>query len=354
MGAFLGTKRRRPTERPRTHTQTSRTSDRVCYFFSRGVDALFIDRFLERLLVLDVIACWLKRDIQRDLSLSIEGYILYVTATTTTAVKMRNVSITRCCLHRVDVRKHNKDSSSSHPDAKSRRVEAEARKMRRRNGNANGARSGGTRRATTAVEYNPKLGGLEQSGFGIFEPVLNWAETNLGLVDFHGNVKQLRLSKSKREFAQIVEEGLNQHQIDPLGEASGSTSDSTTALEGERGSPPATTTTVPGGIVVAHFTAPWCKACEAMQKKMLEVYTAHRDVTFIKVDAKHNLQLCRDLGVKKLPWFQIYTPNQHTHTDTRDKEADRPELVVNVHANKENQKLLSRQISQIKQIMTNQ
>jgi hypothetical protein len=61
--------------------------------------------------------------------------------------------------------------------------------------------------------------------------------------------------------------------------------------------------------------------------------------------------------VKKLPWFQIYTPNTQklaaspSTTQMYGTKEDRPKLVVNVHANKENQNLLSRQIQEIKKIM---
>lgn len=98
-------------------------------------------------------------------------------------------------------------------------------------------------------------------------------------------------------------------------------------------------------LVVAQFTAPWCKACDAMASNMASIRRTHGDVRFIKVDASlTGPGLCRDLGVKKLPWFQIY----HTPAEP----AAEPALVVNVHANKRNQKLLSRQLEQLKRKLT--
>lgn len=267
------------------------------------------------------------------------------------------VITTRCCLNRVDLQ-HRK-SLSSHSDAVSRREQAEARKRKRRQQerSANVA-------LRTAVDFNDlkeqKKRANPNGEVGLFEQasnsVISWAE-NLGLLDAHANVKAN--IRSRFDFDKCVKEGIHRQRDNSNGDdILGSSSGERRMISGE--SEGASTS---GGIVVAMFGAPWCKACEAMQNKMLDVYRAHADVTFIRVDAKHNLQLCRDLGVKKLPWFQIYTPNtqklaaspstpvQPSTTQMYNTKEDRPKLVVNVHANKQNQNLLSRQIQEIKKIM---
>ena len=62
-----------------------------------------------------------------------------------------------------------------------------------------------------------------------------------------------------------------------------------------------------GQLVVAEFFGPWCKACKAMQPKIMQVVKEHPDVVFVKVNVEKNLSLSKDLGVKKLPWIQFYT-----------------------------------------------
>jgi thiol-disulfide isomerase/thioredoxin len=259
------------------------------------------------------------------------------------------VITTRCCLNRVDLQ-HRK-SLSSHSDAVSRREQAEARKRKRKQQerSANVA-------LRTAVDFNDlkeqKRRTNPNGEVGLFEQasnsVISWAE-NLGLIDAHANVKAN--IRSRFDFDKYVKEGIHRQHNNNDNDILGSSSEKM-KISGEREG-----ASTSGGIVVAMFGAPWCKACEAMQNKMLEVYRAHADVTFIRVDAKHNLQLCRDLGVKKLPWFQIYTPNTQklaaspSTTQMYGTKEDRPKLVVNVHANKENQNLLSRQIQEIKKIM---
>jgi len=94
-----------------------------------------------------------------------------------------------------------------------------------------------------------------------------------------------------------------------------------------------------GAVVVAQFTAPWCKACDAVNALTVDLARRHgRDVAFAKVDAgETGPGLCRDLGVKKLPWFQIYSPEG--------------ELLVSVHASRRNQKLIPRQVDQLKVLL---
>ena len=89
----------------------------------------------------------------------------------------------------------------------------------------------------------------------------------------------------------------------------------------------------------AVLTAPWCKACDAVNGLTVELARRHnKDVAFVKVDAgETGPGMCRDLGVKKLPWFQIYSPEG--------------ELLVSVHASRENQKLIPRQVDQLKVLL---
>jgi len=270
------------------------------------------------------------------------------------------VLTTRCCLNRID---HSK-SLGSHPDAQRRRAEAEKRR-RRRNQQERSANVA----LRTTVDYDQlnrrgrSSGGSEKrthGEMGLFEQasssVISWAE-NLGLVDVQANVKAN--IRSRMDFDILVEEGISNNSSSKILGTSAAGGEMMKSDQSDTSSSTSTSNSN-GGIVVAQFGAPWCKACEQMQKKMLEVYRTHTDVTFIRVDAKNNLQLCRDLGVKKLPWFQIYTPNTQklaaspsasALSTQRYTKEDRPKLVVNVHATKQNQKLLSRQIDEIKQIM---
>ncbi len=175
--------------------------------------------------------------------------------------------------------------ASAHPDALRRREEARQRRSVR-----------GDEAQDTA-----------------FQQAKRWFEEGLERVGLHLNVRAVGATE-RQEFHELVRQGV--------------------AEEGASSSAAATPS-----IVVAQFTADWCKACEEMQGKMFDVYSQHKDVTFIKVDAKDNLQLCRDLGVKRLPWLQIYDAREETNP------------LVNVHANKKNQKLLSRQLNQLKQML---
>jgi thiol-disulfide isomerase/thioredoxin len=193
------------------------------------------------------------------------------------------VITTRCCLNRVDLQ-HRK-SLSSHSDAVSRREQAEARKRKRKQQerSANVA-------LRTAVDFNDlkeqKRRTNPNGEVGLFEQasnsVISWAE-NLGLIDAHANVKAN--IRSRFDFDKYVKEGIHRQHNNNDNDILGSSSEKM-KISGEREG-----ASTSGGIVVAMFGAPWCKACEAMQNKMLEVYRAHADVTFIRVDAKHNLQV---------------------------------------------------------------
>jgi len=62
----------------------------------------------------------------------------------------------------------------------------------------------------------------------------------------------------------------------------------------------------PPQLVIADFHATWCAACRKVQP-MLEALAAERaDVTIVKIAYDQNKELCRSLGVKKLPFFHVY------------------------------------------------
>jgi thiol-disulfide isomerase/thioredoxin len=63
-----------------------------------------------------------------------------------------------------------------------------------------------------------------------------------------------------------------------------------------------------GQLVVVDFFTPSCHGCRTMFPKLKQIAAAHPDVCFVAVDASRPElgDLARDLGVTKLPWFQIF------------------------------------------------
>ena len=242
-----------------------------------------------------------------SVSASAAGRLGHGTASTSTSSSLSGVTnpnrqtgsrVRPRCLHRID----KQSLGSSHPDALARRREAERRRQQRRR----------TKDATTEVNHH-------SAALLSFDEQLTTSEPNRSLLD---------------QAADTIEGLLLQRG------GAGIKGQRTCRTRGEldrtvREAP------AKSGIVVAQFTAPWCRACDAVNKVVREAIAAHEDVTFVKVCVgKSGPKMCRDLGVKKLPWFQIYSAEE---------DAD-PRVVVNVHANKQNQRLLSRQLDQLKQM----
>mmetsp|Transcript_1373 Transcript_1373/g.3872 ORF Transcript_1373/g.3872 Transcript_1373/m.3872 type:complete len:255 (-) Transcript_1373:67-831(-) len=248
--------------------------------------------------------------------------------TTTTRGRLAGAPPTRCCLSQRPERR----GARPHHAAKQQQQQ-QRKKLLGRQGSSSGSGATPTamgasahpdalrRREEAARRRSRRQREAEDGGSNFAQQATKWFADSLERVGVHLNVRAVGAT-GRQEFDALVREGVVE---DGSRGALGGASPSSASAAGP-------------GIVVAQFTADWCKACEEMQGKMFDIYSQHKDVTFIKVDAKHNLQLCRDLGVKRLPWVQIYA-----------KEETRP--VVNVHANRKNQKLLSRQLVQLKQML---
>eukprot|EP00746_Dinoflagellata_sp_MGD_P007406 gnl/MRDRNA2_/MRDRNA2_114641_c0_seq1.p1 gnl/MRDRNA2_/MRDRNA2_114641_c0~~gnl/MRDRNA2_/MRDRNA2_114641_c0_seq1.p1 ORF type:complete len:574 (-),score=89.35 gnl/MRDRNA2_/MRDRNA2_114641_c0_seq1:8-1729(-) len=59
-------------------------------------------------------------------------------------------------------------------------------------------------------------------------------------------------------------------------------------------------------LVVYKFFAPWCRACKAMGIKFAKLATEYTDARFFQVDYEKNKDVCKSLGVKVLPYVEIY------------------------------------------------
>lgn len=59
-------------------------------------------------------------------------------------------------------------------------------------------------------------------------------------------------------------------------------------------------------LVVADFYATWCGACRALYPKLCQIATKNPDVIFLKVNLAENKKMCKQLGVKMLPYFHLY------------------------------------------------
>ncbi|CAI5999812.1 unnamed protein product [Closterium sp. NIES-64] len=59
-------------------------------------------------------------------------------------------------------------------------------------------------------------------------------------------------------------------------------------------------------LVVVDFFGTWCRSCRAMHPKLCMLASRHPDVIFLQVEFDPNKQLCRSLGIKRLPFFHFY------------------------------------------------
>ncbi|CAI5513924.1 unnamed protein product [Closterium sp. Naga37s-1] len=59
-------------------------------------------------------------------------------------------------------------------------------------------------------------------------------------------------------------------------------------------------------LVVVDFFGTWCRSCRAMHPKLCMLASKHPDAVFLQVEFDPNKQLCRSLGIKRLPFFHFY------------------------------------------------
>ena len=59
-------------------------------------------------------------------------------------------------------------------------------------------------------------------------------------------------------------------------------------------------------FVVVDFYARWCGACRALYPKLCKIAAENPDCVFLKVEFDDNKDMCRSMGVKVLPFFQLY------------------------------------------------
>ncbi|QDZ19439.1 thioredoxin [Chloropicon primus] len=59
-------------------------------------------------------------------------------------------------------------------------------------------------------------------------------------------------------------------------------------------------------LVVVSFHATWCAACRKVQPLVQDEVKGREDVVLLKVRYDTNKQICKTLGVRKLPYFHFY------------------------------------------------
>ena len=59
-------------------------------------------------------------------------------------------------------------------------------------------------------------------------------------------------------------------------------------------------------MVVVDYFATWCAACKAMAPKVSEFVGEHPEIVLAKIKFDDQKILCKAMGVKALPFFQIY------------------------------------------------
>eukprot|EP00189_Rhodosorus_marinus_P005289 CAMPEP_0113963366 /NCGR_PEP_ID=MMETSP0011_2-20120614/6471_1 /TAXON_ID=101924 /ORGANISM="Rhodosorus marinus" /LENGTH=126 /DNA_ID=CAMNT_0000975403 /DNA_START=206 /DNA_END=586 /DNA_ORIENTATION=+ /assembly_acc=CAM_ASM_000156 len=59
-------------------------------------------------------------------------------------------------------------------------------------------------------------------------------------------------------------------------------------------------------VIVVKFSAGFCKSCKSMEPKFKRLAKVYDKFNYFEVSYEKNKQLCEELGVDKLPHFQVY------------------------------------------------
>ena len=59
-------------------------------------------------------------------------------------------------------------------------------------------------------------------------------------------------------------------------------------------------------LLVVEFYAKWCNSCRRLYPRLCRLAAQESDVLFVKVEFDECKDLCRKLGVVKLPYFHVY------------------------------------------------
>lgn len=76
-----------------------------------------------------------------------------------------------------------------------------------------------------------------------------------------------------------------------------------------RGQPPSSLTTQ---VVVIKFYASWCRACKALAPKFAKVAQDWPELEFCEMLFDDNKKLCKQLGIKVLPYVEVRGAGQDT------------------------------------------
>lgn len=62
-------------------------------------------------------------------------------------------------------------------------------------------------------------------------------------------------------------------------------------------------------LVVIKYYASWCRACKALGPKVEKIARAYKDkrVAFYELEFETNKEMCKQLGIKVLPWIEIFS-----------------------------------------------
>ncbi|KAG8457278.1 hypothetical protein KFE25_011952 [Diacronema lutheri] len=69
-------------------------------------------------------------------------------------------------------------------------------------------------------------------------------------------------------------------------------------------------------LVVVKYYASWCRACKALGPKVEKIARNHPNVRFYELEFEANKALCKELGIKVLPWIEIFKGGRSTKLES--------------------------------------